>query len=463
MNNYELMQKFLDEIKNFSLSNPDKEIDSDFIYSRLVSFNLPAGETPLVDVTDECQAIEFNLKNTSQSMTSFHAGGAFLINKYGNIHGNEIKLYIPTKREYLVSSATNLFSFMEKNKISHSSKVARIVRNDNIVVRVNSIVDADRVMSYVMGESSMRDGLMQPNPFLASDNGLGLAMDNNFSFNGELCRLLADFLTQARVQHQMDAFTVANFNLFIKSALAKVEAYNRTFRNSNNLDLEDIYRLLLKTTSPDFQISEFYEHAERKLVTKYDYNRRRITDPAYYLEQAVKETMAKYPQNLPAAILSYLQGDTVYLFTNNNYARDGLVKYAPPEVLRQVIITRLQTAGVVVPTDDVSLVNSYYQVISQEQEAIKASQFEVLKTAYLKTKNKYNMAQANGALQKLIRDDNPMGFTDDGGVRIDLINQVLGHDIKSIILSGISIKPEEIKSIEELVVAFSYEVGFTRN
>ncbi len=463
MSNYELMQKFLDEIKTFSLSNPGREINYDFIYSRLASFNLPEGEKALEDTTDECQAIKFNVDNTPQNMISFHSGGHFLINRYGDTHGNEIKLYIPTKKEYLVSSASYLFNFMARNKIANASKVARIMRNDNIVVRVNSIVDAERVIAFVTSDASMRDGLMAPNPFLANDNGIGLAMDNNFSFNGELCHLLADFLDQIKTQNKIDEFTVANFNSYIKSRLARLELHNQAFRNAHDMDLEDIYRLLSKTTTPDFEISEFYQHAEEKLATKYDNKRLRIMSPKFYLDQAIRETSVKYPQNLPSAILSYLRGQSPYLFTNNNYARDGLLKYVTPQMVKSVIIMDLQSRGMKIPDDDVALVNTYYQLMREGEEKAKTTQFEILKTAYLKTKNKYNMAQANGALQKLIRDNNPMGFTDDDMARTNLISQVLGHDIKSIILSGISIRPEEIKSIEELVVAFSYEIGFSRN
>ena len=39
-NNYERMQEFLNVLKEFAISNPEKEITDNFIYSNLIRFNL---------------------------------------------------------------------------------------------------------------------------------------------------------------------------------------------------------------------------------------------------------------------------------------------------------------------------------------------------------------------------------------------------------------------------------------
>lgn len=52
MSNYELMQIFLDIIKELSISNPVDAITENTIYSILMGFNISAEQYPYQDITD---------------------------------------------------------------------------------------------------------------------------------------------------------------------------------------------------------------------------------------------------------------------------------------------------------------------------------------------------------------------------------------------------------------------------
>lgn len=49
IDNYELMEYFLNIIKEFAISNPDKEITENFIYSQLMCFNIRKEQLPYQD------------------------------------------------------------------------------------------------------------------------------------------------------------------------------------------------------------------------------------------------------------------------------------------------------------------------------------------------------------------------------------------------------------------------------
>ena len=48
MNNYELMQYFLNFIKQFAIENPDKNINKNMIYYCLMTYNIPPSQIPFI-------------------------------------------------------------------------------------------------------------------------------------------------------------------------------------------------------------------------------------------------------------------------------------------------------------------------------------------------------------------------------------------------------------------------------
>ena len=51
MNSCHLQQYFLDYIKEFAISNPNRIIDSDFVYSILEVFNIRKDQSPKMDIS----------------------------------------------------------------------------------------------------------------------------------------------------------------------------------------------------------------------------------------------------------------------------------------------------------------------------------------------------------------------------------------------------------------------------
>lgn len=438
MNNYNLMNKFLELIKSFTLENPSKEITYNFIYSQLVGFNV--GLDAYQNVEHLCNEIYSNLQKIKNPKLNLVWDNKYFVKCfYGKTNGNEIKLYIPFDKSHLVDSATKLFSYMISEDIPNASKVASTIRNDNIVVRVNTLEDAEKVMAYA--NTNLNIGRLDVNPFLANNNSIGLAMDNNDSFNSRLCKLIEEFLNFCKANNQMDSFNIDSFGLFVDKEWFKLHASNLMNPSSASLDMEDIYGLLRKTTKPNFQIKDFYEFANYKLIDKYDNKRRRITNPAYYLEQAIRVTYSKYPGNIPGAIFNYFY-DEVIGFTNDNYARGGLVKYVKKEQVVPLMQEYVESLGYVPPTDSYDLVKLYVKLLNLDRGV--TEEFEIIKNAYISTANKYNRAQADGVLKNLLICNYTMNFTDRDGYRTLLEQKVLGKDIKKIMQRGLNLPTDNL-------------------
>lgn len=429
-NNYKDMERFLERIKKFALANPNRQIDEKFIYSQLIFLN---ESNKLVSAEEDWKKIAEKWQYASDGKTYNFQRSGFLVFNRGSLSGNEVKLYLPLTKDYLTNGVLDMEKFLMDNNISHQLKVASVIRNDNIVIRVNSIDDADKVINFALNNSNFSKGLAKVNPFLANNKGIGMAMDNNFSFNSELSKINSYFFQSQK--NDLSNFNLANFNVFINKQIWDLRL---KLKESNDYDLLDIYQLLSRTTSPNFDISEFYNFANYKAIDKYDSNRHRITDPAFYFEQAIRLTHLKYPQNPRNAILKYLSNGYTLGFTNNLRARDGLVKYVSPDNARYIMKSKLLDSQKTIPATDEELVASYLDNLIYRSSY--KEEYEIIKRAYLNTLTRYNYQQAHGALKNLLEKGMIINFTDAYGDRTALETKVLGKNIRQILESNLNLE-----------------------
>ena len=99
-----------------------------------------------------------------------------------------IKLYLAWEPEYVNNYVDLIIDFMIKNNISYYLKVARIVRNDMVTIRVKKISDAYMVMDFI--NTYLQQGAMKPNPFCMTNGIIGLAIDNYNSYNSKVSELI---------------------------------------------------------------------------------------------------------------------------------------------------------------------------------------------------------------------------------------------------------------------------------
>jgi len=462
MNNRELQQKFLDEIKQFVVSNPNSDaINTRFIYSRLMFFGVTLEQgtnMPLKQFNYEWQKRYENNYN----IDVYRSGNRnFIYFSNGKLKGNEIKMYIPLDYDHINEGAKQLFDFISSSNIAHQSKISDILRNDNLVVRVNSLEDAETIVNFVNSNSYMKEGLIKVNPFLASYNGIGFAMDNNESYNYTLCEIINNYINYLKSINKIELLTVENLNQYIHSIIPMIE----------DLDLKDIYSLIEQTTKPDFQFNDFLDHANDKLSDEYNYKRERITDPSYYLEKAIKVTQMYYPNNCEIALEQYLKGNANY-FTNKERARDGLIKYVHPGNLINIMREKVRYRGMQIPNSDEMLIQTYLYIIfnvdkkstmhyeiGDSKKTKSNNELEIVKSAYINTARVYSIHQARAAMKELLINKNLACFTDQFSDRTNLKSLMLSCDIKRLILENINLENLDVNNIYEIISRFEDSIG----
>lgn len=437
--NYNLQQYFLDMISEFAKSNPNQPISENFVYSNLIRFNIKNMQFPGADIKPFHDIWLKRYDSNPNLLVADRIQGSFLWFLNGKIKGNEIKIYVPMDYLHIQEGANQLFDFIASTNIEHQSKIASIVRNDNVVLRVNSMEDAKKIVDFVSNNEYIKDGLISINPFLPNYNGIGMTMDNNYTYNGTISDIIANFITKLRNENRLNLATVENLNMFIKEQKA----------NIRDLDLKDIYELLDKITSKEFDFQQFLDHADNKLIDKYTDDRERITDPSYYFEQAVIETSKKKYDFTVADSIRHALSRNPDGFTRTNRARDGVLKYVHPGDIINIMRTKLSENNVSIPTTDEELISKYAELVVPKLDL-----FEIIQTAYKNTLKYYDEKQAKYAVKRLILNDDAGYFTNKFNDRFLLKQYVLGHDIKKIILNGININDLDVNNIEEIISRF---------
>lgn len=115
----------------------------------------------------------------------------------GDLDDNKaIKLYIPLKSHNLDSNVTRIFEFIRTCDMVHRSKVAKVIRNDNVVVRVENVEDALKIIDFVNSDVNIKKELNPVFPLTPSYHNVGISRDGIHSYNFELASVLADMLNK---------------------------------------------------------------------------------------------------------------------------------------------------------------------------------------------------------------------------------------------------------------------------
>lgn len=227
-----------------------------------------------------------------------------------------IKLYLPLKENYLENGVKIIFDFLCREGIHHRSKIGSYLRNDNLVIRVNSLVDAKKIINFVENNSYIHRGLLKTNPFVFNYHGVGLALDGNYSYNDELSKILFNYFTERRKFGHYDSPAIAEFGNYLLFTIRKIKDHN----------LLMIYRLIHSNiTNSEFNFNDFSD-----LTDVYQQN-------FDTMARALIKTKMKYGRRqMMLALTEMLNGEFGYI-TNDNGERERVLKYLSKDQVKSMI------------------------------------------------------------------------------------------------------------------------------
>lgn len=278
---------FLKEIQLLSQYN---KIDSEQIYLQLCNYGIPENEKNQ-NVSSIFTTLQEKNKQNNQLDVFVDPWWSYFC-QFRNKNGfgsrgtvipyelNPIKIYVPLKSENLERNTQKIFDFISKNNIRHCSKLATHIRTDNLVIRVFSKEEADKIISFINSDEELKNSMNEPNPFCINDGKVGISMDRNLSYNTILSKYIYKYIKM--VNDKKNLATCDGFKLFLEQHLKNLqnktdisnEMMMGTDRYTENMpqflqSLEEVTNIMIKGIEGADK-KELYEY--HKEINDFSYN-----------------------------------------------------------------------------------------------------------------------------------------------------------------------------------------------
>lgn len=436
------------EIENFlykmlQLAKSGVDVDYHLVYSNLVNIN--------VSTADRRRYINNNFdywinsfkkaKNTKVFVDQGWNYFCQFINRKENskLDFQKIKVYVPIDSEHICDSAIKIFDFLDKNNISHTSKIGSKIRNDNIVIRTDDLFLVEKIVNFIESDKNISDGLMPMNPFSFNYHGIALAWDGCLSYNNVVSKVIASYINDIKDSDRNISYSDFCGYVF--------KLYNDTF--VSGLNVEEFMSKMNLEGNDDSVYSELANYAgvlkmfavalepEASLNHFYD-TYREVSGDSYH------ESISNKFSNLTVYERCSMIWDDIYL---------NLVDIYGVEQVSEIVNCFIDTGNYNYFTRknnirqkmiDNGITPVILKNIIMEKKSI------ALEEASVKTYFKYGDVQLYDALEKLRQGDYKY-FTNDDGVRNNLKRYAfLPEELDEIINYSISMYRDDLVGIENI-------------
>lgn len=448
MDRWQRMTEFLRYLASITKSSPDFVLDKNnhVFYSELTRIGVPEEDREFfVGGYFETWIKEFENRSDISVFVS-PRWTYFCQFVTGNLldERTHIKMYIPFKTEMIHQCANELFDFLAKNNIKHSSKIGKNARVDGVVVRVGSKQDALSVARFIENHPHLRDSLYEPNPFLLNDGNIAYATDANYSFNEELTNYLYEYMSKCYKEGTLDTVNIRDFFLHVQNSYNEVFCLKdrekimdymeerqidfNTRRFANLANKSEIVKLLLHSMSAEDNLNrvmEVYDELMDKDYMKdmedsFKVKKNEINNPteeitnktvvinssSEKLISAVYANYNKYGYNHALnALKKFVETGTTVNFTKDSNSRSIISTFTSQEV-KNIIVSECG-----------SLNYDLFMNVMLQKKALEMKS-NALEQACIGTLNKYDIAQVKYAIEKAIDKKDFTSFSNCGDLQL---------------------------------------------
>ena len=269
MDKINAQKEFFDKLKKdlTQLKNVDQIRFGKYAYSELIRFNMPEVKDKINFQNNLSNLMNFELNNL-ENLRTIPQLPHFLWfrNKNKSMDfADAVKLYIPLDENHLCEGAKQLFTYMDKEDILTESKIRfkGEVTLDNIVVRVKDIKTAERVINFINNNEYIKEGLLDPNPFLINKDNIGITMDGNESYNGKTATMMAYYIWNNK--DNLDNISIDTYRHYLEE---KTEELDKNTKETGNYDLKNIVDILLMSVNDNTNDYEEFKKLANKIQGK---------------------------------------------------------------------------------------------------------------------------------------------------------------------------------------------------
>ena len=197
---------------------------------------------------------------------------------------NHIKVYIPLDYSHIEDGVNQIFDFLDKNNISHLSRVSETISNTDVIVHLLSEEDLKKLLTFVNKNRYLQEGLIRPNPFAYNEGNIALASDGNISYNQTVANYILLYMKRLMETNSLGEASLKGFYKFVINyyALTFVEERNPerpfvlkkfakdfSYIDGEELDVDDesivedykyVTKLIIESQAKDFKLDNFVKH-----------------------------------------------------------------------------------------------------------------------------------------------------------------------------------------------------------
>lgn len=309
---YVQMDNFLKRLYRIGIQN-DMSFDSDTIYNELCRYGLKENDVYNHDGKDISNYFDnwinrFKYDNSMNVFVSEDWNHFCQFNSKKDLCEEEyIKLYIPIDYDHLERGVEELFEYINRENIVHSSKVARLVRSDNVVIRLhkNDQHSAMKIINFINQNVYIKEGLNSTNPFIPTINGIGYMIEPGISYNTEISDLFSVYINDAIANKKETS--LYDFSNWFKINCAKYKSQNIC------KEISKIFSILLGKVKKEDN-NNYHD------VTKHD----DVSKKNVMLINAIKATYSKFGYaQVVTAIIRAIKENNFRYFSNGGKEKNG--------------------------------------------------------------------------------------------------------------------------------------------
>lgn len=240
-----------------------------------------------------------------------------------------IKIYVPLKKEYLEKNVKKIMNFIIQNDIVHCSKLAKKIRADNLVLRVSTKEEADKIINYINSNINKNE-MNEYNPFCISEGKVGLAIDGGCSYNSILSKYIAEYIHKCSQTNGQ--ININTFEQYMQESLKKLSNPSSVdytkFKDDRYMDDEEFLVDLKEITN--LILANIRGQDKEYLYERYN-KINNLNNSSYTQEKQTKQSKdelveKKSPERIPTVEPQNLQNTKILAMFNDDQLMINLIK-----------------------------------------------------------------------------------------------------------------------------------------
>lgn len=382
------------------------------------------------------------------------------------------KIYLSLDSEHMKEGVERLFDFLNRENIPHKSKVGKLSRDDQIVVRVISHEDCRKVVNFINNDPYIQEGKKKASPFAYQYKGVAIAADGAVSYNDSISKMLSLYLKEMAKNNSIDKI---NVNTFINFC---VNYYNKYFvrkedvgkvlndfgiKNSTNVhdivDFKYCVKLFLNGLNNSFDFDKyanFIEVKRQNIDNELQGFKKEINNDDYLklFDELCEVMINKYGLSNGSDLIRtfFITFDSTYITRDYNLRKRVYDKNFVDYIHHYAVMNEMSLGELIESRYNKNVTSMFEDDNSRLLRKGLLITYDYHNELYRQKKDKSTgYSYARSAIVRLLRDGEYIGFTRQQGVRDKIKSKISKEEALEIVCNELGLSKDNNEDFYDMV------------